>query len=224
VNSSNKDLIKHVDISTSEFYRKYNFFSKQQLPEVGDHVYKINSHNREKFEEFLYIVDAVLEPGIVIGRRLLSDGKSYGKTCCLNAYSHLKVDENQLISKLIENNHDYMKEQQDKNKEKRRQSAKIDRYNKKISIDVRKNPREALEMLKNSKPGDVFYSGSMLRHLKKRTIIVCSFKENFLVYQSRWSGTHSYGLDTNNIVTFSKTFPRFLSKEKPIDYEDIEII
>jgi len=224
VNSSNKDLIKHVDISTSDFYRKYNFFSKQQLPEVGDHVYKINSHNGQKFEECLYIVDAVLIPGIVIGRRLLSDGKSYGKTQCLNAYSYLKVDENQLISKLIENNHDYMKEQQDKNREKRRQSAKIDRHNKKISIDVQKYPLEALQLLLSSKPGDVFYSCQSLRHLKKHTITIVDIEENSIIYTKKWCANTRYGLDPRDVVRFSQKFPRFLSKEKPIDYEDIQIV
>lgn len=222
--SNEKESLSHLDNTTSEFYRRYKFFSQQQLPKVGDHVYKVNSYNGQKFEECLYIVDAILVPGIVIGRRLLIDGKSYGKTSCINAYTHLKVDENQLISKLIENDHDYMKEQQNKSKEKRKQSAKIDRYNKKISVNVKTDPYKALEMLKNSKPGDVFYSYHMLRHLKRYTITIVNVEENFITYRKRWSGNQLCNLDVRNVASFSQTFPKYLSKDKPLYHEDITTI
>jgi hypothetical protein len=216
-----KESLKHLDNTTSEFYRRYKFFSQQQLPKVGDHVYKINSHNGQKFEECIYIVDAILTPGIVVGRRLLANGKCYGKIGCLNAYSFLKVDENQLISKLIENDHDYMKEQQNKNKEKRKKSAKIDRYNKKISVNVQEYPYKALEMFKNSKPGDVFYSCNLIRHLKRNTITIVEVENDFITYHKRWSGGHIFTLDMRNVVSFSQKFPKYLSKEKPLDDEDI---
>jgi hypothetical protein len=197
---------------------RYKYFIGQKLPKIGDHVFKTNRRG-DRVGEGLYIVDYVFNSGIVVGRKLLSNGKSYGKHCCINSYANLKVDDNQLVSTLLESKHDYMKEQEDKNKEKRRICAKVNRHNKKISFDTLLESALVNNLIASLNVGDVIYGARKLSSLKVGKLTLIQKDGKYLKFRyATWGGQISH------ILGDHISFARFITKEVPVEFKDFKTI
>jgi len=212
-----KKLYRFIDL--------YNFLKNQILPKNGDHVYRVDSRG-QRIDNTLFIVDEVVEPGLVIGRQLLQDGKNYGKPRCLNEYLNLKTDENQLVSTLIDQNHNYMKEQQEKHKERRKTIAKINRYNKKISQNSQNWTKEKFVIFFNQlKAGDTIYVSDSLLTLKnkKYTILNMDLKSGVVLLGYNILNIHRV-IDIERILENRYNRKHFFSREVPIGLDDFSIV
>jgi uncharacterized protein (DUF2164 family) len=219
MNLNEKMINSTKDKEIIRFYQLFKFLNKQKMPKVGDHVFRKHSDGR-KINNALYIVDGVIEPGIVIGRKLLSNGKSYGKVKCINSYLQVETDSDQLVSVLIDQNHNYMEEQQEKHKEKRRLVAKVRRYNKKICKDtISWGDFEFIDFFNSIETGTVFYQHNNINYLKNNFVKFLKIEKNVVTLEYR------HGL-TRDVVICNRHRPlqRFITIEVPIAIDDIQTI